>query len=65
MGNGFSTADMQDRRLLHARDLLLEHDRAMRAKGFDPEMIGEHEVKPVCCANCGHAIPWRVIRGRG
>jgi len=32
-------------------------------KGFDPDLIGEHEVKPVRCPCCGHAIPWALIKG--
>jgi hypothetical protein len=29
----------------------------------DPNIIGEHEVPPVCCQRCGHKIPWRIIKG--
>lgn len=34
-----------------------------KAQGWDPDMIGEHEVKPVHCRDCGAVIPWRLLKG--
>lgn len=29
----------------------------------NPLIIGEHEVRPVCCEGCGRAVPWDLIKG--
>ena len=29
----------------------------------DPNIIGEHEVPPVCCPHCRKAVPWAIIKG--
>lgn len=40
---------------------LQEHQQALRDLGLDPDLIGEHEVDPVCCPSCGNPIPWNVL----
>lgn len=39
------------------------HRLELRRKGIDPDWIGSHEVKPVCCTGCGKQIPWVVLKG--
>jgi hypothetical protein len=42
---------------------LMEHRRGLEALGLDPDLIGEHEVKPIHCKRCGHPVPWKDIKG--
>jgi hypothetical protein len=29
----------------------------------DPNIIGEHEVRPLCCPHCNGQLPWALIKG--
>jgi hypothetical protein len=47
-------------------DKILRLQRAVRA-GYptsgDPNIIGEHEVPPVCCPHCRKTLPWQLLKG--
>lgn len=38
------------------------HNRRFPTSG-DPNIIGEHEVPPVCCPHCSKIVPWALIKG--
>jgi hypothetical protein len=44
-----------------------EHRRSVVPFGYptsgNPNIIGEHEVAPVRCPCCNHALPWALIKG--
>jgi hypothetical protein len=37
-----------------------QHSR--QAMSGDPNIIGEHEVDPVCCPFCERSLPWALIK---
>jgi hypothetical protein len=44
-------------------DKMWKHMAALRARGLDPDFIGEHEVEPIRCGGCGKIVPWKDIKG--
>lgn len=45
------------------RRQLQVHDQRLSERGLDPNLIGEHEAKPIMCECCGKPIPWTAILG--
>jgi hypothetical protein len=49
-----------------AREELEQHSRVVPfgyPTSGDPNIAGEHEVPPVRCPCCNHALPWALIKG--
>lgn len=60
---GFTAEKAEAFRKQELNDRYNEHRMELKRRGIDPDWIGSHEVKPVCCTGCGKQIPWIVLKG--